>query len=932
MTSTAARIRYLRSQALRTLLLLGLFAAYVPPAQAQVPGSSAIAGTVRTQAGAAVAGASLSVSGPEQTSTTTAADGSFSLTLPPGVYHLSFSKSGFQPVSLETLAVVAGQTLPLTVTMTQADLSSLRTIGSVVAAVTQGSGGAINVGTSTTSFLPAAAFQNFANPEINDVLQHLPNVSIARTSGEPDTAIVVGGAQPYETQTLIDGHPVALGQYGVWLSEYYPSYLVGGAETQSGPGNTTPFANLAVSGTVNLLTPGYTKKTTAEFLVGTDNYGSQYSDFLATGSFGKTSYVVGAGYGSNNGPYFGKTECAVLPDNPSAANTSASEGIIQFCGLTNDSFFNRGEILKLKYDLSDATSFEVGFVGTQGGYVPQGVSYGLYQGISTIVACLPSAPLECNNPQYNSLIGQAIPSYAWYPGVAVYNDMPIFDGQLRTTIGNNTVLIRPYAGTIRPGQIDGNPEGAFPQFFSPPGTVPSLTPGTQIPSGGTTLPGGGNAFEQYCGVGFNPTNYYQINSPNNTLVSVNGQEECFQPPYVSFETDNLYGGTLSFIHPMGDSFLTLTYDTHATDTFSYISGPANVTVPDTTIRYSTLSLTGELHLIKNLTVNAGLYNTDWELIGFQTVVNQATQTAGLAPLNRTTARFDPHVALAYGPTSDVSYRFAYGTSETFPYAGQVSGLPSFLPPAAGSNYESLLIEKNPFLSPERSIAFDLGLDKRFHNGSVLSVDLQNTIIHNVFEPLSFPATLPGETIDETINVAQMQMQLATLKYAFAPRVGLGYNVSVAAERAFLNQIPASVYAGGPSAPANGVQVCGTSIEGPNTPICIPYLKGYGQVTYTWKGGSYAALGVDYEGENNSYYQPPLAQVDLTLRRPITRWADLQVAVENLLNTNNFYNLPYSYQGVTLVEGSTTGLTSGPSTLLPAQPRTVRMQVRFHVGR
>jgi hypothetical protein len=932
MISPTTRTRNLRLLTLRALALLGIFSLCIPPADAGAQAVTAgIGGTVRTPAGAAVASATISVSGPQQASTTTNAGGAFSLTLGPGVYRVSVSKNGYEAVSLDAVAVVAGQTLPLTVTMAPADLSSLRTIGSVTA-TTPGGSGAINVGTSTTSYLPAAAFQNFANPEINDVLQHLPNVNVARTSGEPDTAIVVGGAQPYETQTLIDGHPIALGQYGVWLSEYFPSYLVGGAETQSGPGNTTPFANLAVSGTVNLITPGYTTKPTAELVVGTDNYGSQYSDFLATGSLGKTSYVVGAGYGSNNGPYFGKTECAVLPNNPAAANTSASEGIIQFCGLTNDSFFNRGEILKLKYDFSDATSFEVGFVGTQGGYVPQGVSYGLYQGLTTVVACLPSAPLECNNPAYNSLIGTTIPSYAWYPGVAVYNDMPIFDGQLRTTIGNNTLLVRPYAGTIRPGQIDGNPEGGFPQFFSPAGTVPSLPAGTPIPSGGTSLPGGGNAFEQYCGIGFNPTNYYQINSPNNTLVSVNGQEECFQPPYTSYETDNLYGGTLSFVHPMGDSALTLTYDTHATDTFAYISGPANVTVPDTTIRYSTLSLTGELHPLKNLTVNAGLYNTDWELIGFQTVVNQATQTAGLAPLDQTTARFDPHVAFAYGPTSDVSYRFAYGTSETFPYAGQVSGLPSYLPPAAGTNYESLLIEKNPFLAPERSIAFDLGADKRFHNGSVLSIDLQNTIIHDVFEPLSFPAMQAGETIDETINVAQMLMQLATLKYGYAPRVGWGYNISVAAERAFLTQIPASVYAGGPSAPANGVQVCGTSIEGPNTPICIPYLKGYGQLTYTWKGGSYAALGVDYEGENNSYYQPPLAQLDLTVRRPLTRTVDLQVAIENLLNTNNFYNLPYSYQGVTLVEGSTTGLTSGTSTLLPTQPRTVRMQLRFHVGR
>jgi outer membrane receptor for ferrienterochelin and colicin len=99
-------------------------------------------------------------------------------------------------------------------------------------------------------------------------LQHVPDVNIERMGSQPDTAIIVGGAQPYETQSLIDGHPVALGQYGVWLSQYFPSFLVGGAEVQSGPGNTTPFANIAVGGTVNLLTPAFTKRQTGELVVG----------------------------------------------------------------------------------------------------------------------------------------------------------------------------------------------------------------------------------------------------------------------------------------------------------------------------------------------------------------------------------------------------------------------------------------------------------------------------------------------------------------------------------------------------------------------------------------------------------------------------------------------------------------------------------------
>src|ERR1019366_1710771 len=112
-----------------------------------------------------------------------------------------------------------------------------------------------------------------ANPQINDVLQRVPDVTLQHMGSQPDVSIVLGGVQPYETQVLIDGHPLALGQYGVWTSQYFPSYLIGGVETQSGPGNTTPFANIAVGGTVNLQTVDFTRRTTAEFTTGIDTFG-----------------------------------------------------------------------------------------------------------------------------------------------------------------------------------------------------------------------------------------------------------------------------------------------------------------------------------------------------------------------------------------------------------------------------------------------------------------------------------------------------------------------------------------------------------------------------------------------------------------------------------------------------------------------------------
>ena len=62
--------------------------------------------------------------------------------------------------------------------------------------------------------------------------------------------------------------------------------------------------------------------------------------------------------------------------------------------------------------------------------------------------------------------------------------------------------------------------------------------------------------------------------------------------------------------------------------------------------------------------------------------------------------------------------------------------------------------------------------------------------------------------------------------------------------------------------------------------CIPYLKGYGQFTYAFRAGAFAELGVDYEGKNNEYYQPPLALVDFSYRKPLGHDLDFNLSVQN----------------------------------------------------
>ncbi|MDB5092306.1 MAG: hypothetical protein JWO85_407 [Candidatus Eremiobacteraeota bacterium] len=901
------------------------FAADAPTAA--VTQTASIVGTVKNGSGVPIVGAHVTASGPATATTTTAAGGVFALTVPPGIYRISVESGGFQPASLSDVAVVAGSSQPLAIALSQADLSSLQTIGRVTTAG-RGNASTINTGAASSTFVTAQVFADRANPQLNEVLQTLPDVTVQHMGSQQDTSIVVGGLQPYETQVLMDGHPLALGQYGVWLSHLYPTYLIGGMETQSGPGNTTPFANLAVGGTVNILTPGFTTKPTAELTTGIDSYSSQYTNVLLTGSHDKLQYVVAGGTAGSNGPYFKKEGCAVMEDFASNANAPGSAGIVQFCGDMSGSLFTRGDMLKLKYNFTPSTSFEAGFVGSFGGYSPQGTAWGNALGPTTIETCMTADPNICTNPANAGLIGKTITAYSWYPGTQITNTQQIFTGQFRTSIGDNTVLVRPYLGSIQPESYDGINEGYYPSFFSPTGQSVSTFESNACPPG--TI-----------------YSYSQIQSPANTSVTVNGQVECFQYPYTFYEQDKLYGSTFSFIHPFGENVLNFTYDFHGQSTFGYANAPSNVTVPLSANRYSTFSLTGALHPRPNLAVDFGLYHTTWTVSGEQAKTdasgNPVLDGAGnpeIVGLFRSVSRTDPHLALVLRGGRDDSYRLSWGTSETFPFVGDVSGTAAYQPFAQSAPLYTLGIftEKSPNLQPEYSSAWDLGADHRFRNGSVLSADLQYTTVHNVFQQLTLAenTTFQGQSgvlgIFLPINVATLRSEVAILKYAYQPQRGLGYSLSAAADRSILSGIPPGAYNDNPGFPVNNVQLCGNGLFTPGLATCVPYLKAYGRLTFTARGGTYAGLGVEYEGKNNSYYQPPFAQVDLTVRHPLARTLELQLSVTNLLNTNNFSNLPAPGLGVPVVAENSSGLTTYNSELIPTPPRNVRMQVRLHTGK
>src|ERR1700733_13971902 len=74
--------------------------AATPPIVSQATAAATLTGSVHDGSGAAVPNAHVTVSGSTTQSTTTDADGNFSVSVPPGLYRVAIDKGGFNAVSL----------------------------------------------------------------------------------------------------------------------------------------------------------------------------------------------------------------------------------------------------------------------------------------------------------------------------------------------------------------------------------------------------------------------------------------------------------------------------------------------------------------------------------------------------------------------------------------------------------------------------------------------------------------------------------------------------------------------------------------------------------------------------------------------------------------------------------------------------------------
>jgi outer membrane receptor protein involved in Fe transport len=373
--------------------------------------------------------------------------------------------------------------------------------------------------------------------------------------------------------------------------------------------------------------------------------------------------------------------------------------------------------------------------------------------------------------------------------------------------------------------------------------------------------------------------------------------------------------------------------------------------PPTVSQYTDLALTGTFQINDKLRLAIGNYleiyklNAQIEdpnvLLQYANLGNASAAPVALVTRTQNYTHYDPHVGLEYRASRDFSLRASGGSSITQPWPGIVSGFGSITIPNAanGGNYTNTIPNFN--LKPETTVAYDAGFDQRLNDGGILSVDYYNLTIHNVF--LSNTTNLgtipnvcgpgnggpfPNSLCLQTNQINGPIQRSYGLEAAVSknPFNGWGYYLSTTLQRAYLDQLPLSIYLSNTS-PGNGnfnvnrAQIFGT-----------PFFKAYGQLLYAKPNGTVLELGADWQGADNSTFGVPYVLWDASARIPVAKNFRLQVSAQNLFNLNtgtylgrslqnqgNIEPTVYLSNGVLLPSGGTTNINSLP-------PRTIRISL------
>ena len=267
------------------------------PGSASAPARSVISGTVVDRStGLPLSGVVVSAVG-TQFRATTAANGTFQLALPPGIYTIQGAGNGYNTQQTESITLIGTQSTVVTLALERAQGGT--------------SGGPQIIGRVSSkandALQPATVIQHSvsASQEIQqgkfssvDALRDLPNVTVVNGGGIQtpgiDVSVTLHGLG---IQQLIDGHPSEVALNSVSFSPFQSINVVYG----SGKGELYPIN--AIGGVIDFRTINPTLTPGATFTQGYGTFGQLSTNVNATGTTGKLGYAFAVGSEGVDAPY-----------------------------------------------------------------------------------------------------------------------------------------------------------------------------------------------------------------------------------------------------------------------------------------------------------------------------------------------------------------------------------------------------------------------------------------------------------------------------------------------------------------------------------------------------------------------------------------------------------------------------------------------------
>jgi len=840
--------------------------------------ASTISGTVKNAAGQALTSVKVSLTGPLSASMLTGPDGTFQFTaLPAGSYLVTIEKSPFATINT-TISVAQGVTQTTAITLEPQTQTTLRRIGRVVVArkSTQ-----INTTAVATSTLTNQDYIQRGQTQVQNLLEELPGVELQRFSsgGAPgaNTNVALRGADPKETQVLIDGHPITGGRFGTYLVQFLNPLLLGDVEVDKGPATLGYQIANQVNGTVNFRTPSITQTPSANIDVGYDTYnGSSYATRVSD-TFGKIGLLAGYAFFGTPG-YNTQPVLSVVPDGNPAPGQPADATITTAFGASQ-TYNNRTEVLKLAYDFSPSTAVTFGYLGMHA-YVDYTGTLTTEEPFKIIGSCPNPASLMGNapaspgtgtgcgfvsgnsglptytNPVYAGLIGHTVFASSTldnlYLGNFETDNEPLFTGDFRTTIGPGSLLARYYASSINRSISD--PTEAFQQL--------------------------------QCD---DPACSFAMSQANGDVSN----------PFFQRELDILHGGDFDYELPVGPNTYAVSFDSHS-DRSTYGTGtdPSKLSygVPAILQTSTTVSARGNLRFGSRFDAIVGNYFSNTTFLG---------------------SRYDPRIGFTYQPNANASIRFSSGSAYVTPSALDAYNL---IPHASHHN-----LNEGPGVKPETSVSYDLGTDIQTTSDSKISFDAYITRLFNRFasydDRLSTPILFGSSRINNihvSFNSGTALEKGLELTYTKAPRIGLGAMVDFNLLRAYgsgdnyaLNNIsPAGIY--------------GNTLDGNQFPG-YPFSHGRLELNYMTKNAVRPEVGLTYYGQLNSFGEPGFALFDAGVDAKLTSGFHLIANISNIFNHDSYRT--FGVYGFGNIDPG----NSTPDTLFFAPPRSITLQLQKQIG-